>query len=91
MKEAVRRPPNYVQVIMPLTRTKYGLHFTVPDAKARDASEPQQVTSPRKNRQDEDRNLDNPIIKDAKSGESSSEDVKVNANDPPKDMHEDDP
>uniref|UniRef100_A0A803PB53 Uncharacterized protein n=1 Tax=Cannabis sativa TaxID=3483 RepID=A0A803PB53_CANSA len=32
---------------------------------------------------------DDPIIKDAESGESSSEDVEVNTDDVPEDMHED--
>uniref|UniRef100_A0A803QBL8 Uncharacterized protein n=1 Tax=Cannabis sativa TaxID=3483 RepID=A0A803QBL8_CANSA len=45
----------------------------------------------KKGRQHEDQNRDDPIIKDAKSGESSFGDVEVNSKDVLEDMHEDDP
>uniref|UniRef100_A0A803QK47 Uncharacterized protein n=1 Tax=Cannabis sativa TaxID=3483 RepID=A0A803QK47_CANSA len=47
-----------------------------PRARAGDSSYPQEVTSRQKSRRDEDQNRDDPIIEDAKPGESSYEDAE---------------
>uniref|UniRef100_A0A803NJQ4 Uncharacterized protein n=1 Tax=Cannabis sativa TaxID=3483 RepID=A0A803NJQ4_CANSA len=76
---------------MVLTRNKSGLHFTNPNAKARDKEDQNEVTSHHKDQIDEDTDIDTPIFKDKESKENSFDDDEDDSQDISEDDVQDEP
>uniref|UniRef100_A0A803QCP3 Uncharacterized protein n=1 Tax=Cannabis sativa TaxID=3483 RepID=A0A803QCP3_CANSA len=72
---------------MVLTRNKFGLHFTNPNAKAGDTKDQNEATSHHKDQLGKDTDLDARVVEDDELGKNSSDDVE----DDPQDSLKDDP